>query len=76
MDAPRFRVGEEGEVHLEEAIPAAALDGLRARGHVLVPPSDPGWGNFGGGQIIRIDPESGTCVGGSDPRKDGLALGV
>jgi gamma-glutamyltranspeptidase/glutathione hydrolase len=30
---------------------------------------------MGGGQAIMIDPASSTLMGGSDPRKDGLALG-
>jgi gamma-glutamyltranspeptidase/glutathione hydrolase len=30
---------------------------------------------MGGGQAIMIDPASGTLMGASDPRKDGMALG-
>jgi len=85
LDAPRFRVvvnadeGEEGgarpghEVMLEPGL-AWAADDLARRGHHLVPASDARFGGFGGGQIIRIDPETGVRTAGSDPRKDGIAL--
>jgi gamma-glutamyltranspeptidase/glutathione hydrolase len=48
------------------------IDGksLTALGHEVIEPN-----GFGGGQMIVIDPESGMLLGGSDPRKDGCAIG-
>ena len=40
-------------------------------GHVILPVERP----HGGGQAIWIDRDRGCLVGGSDPRKDGMALG-
>ncbi|HXW24235.1 MAG TPA: gamma-glutamyltransferase family protein [Xanthobacteraceae bacterium] len=70
IDAPRaFFDGDITQV--ERGVPAATVAGLKARGHdVAVRP----WA-FGGGQAIRIDWDRGVLIGGSDPRKDGLALG-
>jgi gamma-glutamyltranspeptidase len=59
------------EVSLEHGIPAATVDGLKARGHRIEVPAVP----LGGTQAIRIDWERGALTGGSDPRKDGAALG-
>jgi gamma-glutamyltranspeptidase/glutathione hydrolase len=44
---------------------------LARLGHRIVPAGKP----LGGGQIIVIDHARGVLLGGSDPRKDGLALG-
>ena len=69
-DAPRARYDPTG-VGLEEGIGAATADGLTRRGHRLLD----GFG-FGGFQGVLVDPESGVLMGGSDPRKDGLAIGI
>jgi gamma-glutamyltranspeptidase/glutathione hydrolase len=70
IDAPRaFFVGERTVV--ERGLPRVSADGLSARGHdVAIAPSP-----WGGAQAIRIDWERGVLIGGSDPRKDGCALG-
>jgi gamma-glutamyltranspeptidase/glutathione hydrolase len=70
IDHPRmFHEGEKTEV--EGGVPAATIEGLTSRGHdVALRPSP-----LGGGQAIVIDWEAGTLTGGSDPRKDGCALG-
>jgi gamma-glutamyltranspeptidase / glutathione hydrolase len=60
-----------GKVEVESGISAAAREGLTARGHTLVPAPAP----HGGGQAIHIDWQRGVLIGGSDPRKDGCALG-
>ncbi|MEK9660767.1 MAG: gamma-glutamyltransferase [Alphaproteobacteria bacterium] len=60
-----------GNIEVESGITAAAIAGLEARGHTIVPAPAP----HGGGQAIRIDRARGVLVGGSDPRKDGCAMG-
>ena len=69
-EAPRFRHTANG-LALESAITPEARFGLDARGHRIVS----GVGVFGGFQGILIDPKTGVMMGGSDPRKDGLAIG-
>lgn len=66
----RFRDFESG-LALESAIGADVRKALEAKGHRLtIAP-----GMFGGYQAIMIDPKSGALFGGSDPRKDGCAIG-
>jgi gamma-glutamyltranspeptidase / glutathione hydrolase len=62
---------KEGKVQVESAVPEAVKEGLMKKGHALTAPSWP----LGGGQAIAIDRANGVLVGGSDPRKDGFALG-
>jgi gamma-glutamyltranspeptidase/glutathione hydrolase len=69
-EAPRFR-HFSGGLALESAISPEARTGLEARGHRLITRT----GAYGGFQGILIDPKTGVMMGGSDPRKDGLAIG-
>jgi gamma-glutamyltranspeptidase / glutathione hydrolase len=69
-DAARIRHSADG-VAVESGIDDDARAGLAARGHRVVASA----GVFGGYQAIGIDAEAGVLMGGSDPRKDGLAIG-
>ncbi|MCC7426512.1 MAG: gamma-glutamyltransferase [Alphaproteobacteria bacterium] len=72
LDAPRvFPSKGVGPVEIETSLPQATADGLSRLGHTVRTVSKP----HGGGQAILIDWERGVLVGGSDPRKDGCALG-
>ena len=69
-ESPRVRhMGNS--IALESGISPEARFGLAERGHNLITRI----GAFGGFQGILIDPKSGLLMGGSDPRKDGLASG-
>jgi gamma-glutamyltranspeptidase/glutathione hydrolase len=60
-----------GELALESGIPREVQDALAARGHRV----RDGRGLMGGFQGIMIDPQTRVLMGGSDPRKDGAAVG-
>jgi gamma-glutamyltranspeptidase/glutathione hydrolase len=70
IDAPRFRHLDGLRVALEAPVGDAVRRRLTAMGHVLVerPP-----GAFGGAQAIVRLPQG--FAAGSDPRKDGMAVG-
>jgi gamma-glutamyltranspeptidase / glutathione hydrolase len=70
LDLPRI-FPLKGKVQAERGIPADVYAGLAAMGHDMERIEKP----HGGGQAIFIDRKRGVLVGGSDPRKDGLALG-
>jgi len=61
-----------GVLHIEDGLPQAVLDELKARGHVLE--SEP-VGAYGGYQAIWRDPVSHVYSGATEKRKDGCALG-
>jgi gamma-glutamyltranspeptidase/glutathione hydrolase len=70
LDAPRI-MAYPGDLETEAGVGRAARRGLASRGHRVVDARNP----LGGGQAIVVDRKRGVLVGGSDPRKDGLALG-
>jgi gamma-glutamyltranspeptidase/glutathione hydrolase len=70
IDCPRFFFEGEQTV-VENGTRQATIDGLKARGHDVTMAESP----WGGAQTIKIDWERGTLTGGSEPRKDGCALG-
>ena len=69
-DAARVRHGGDG-LAAESAIGEAIRAALSRRGHEV----RDGRGAMGGYQAVFIDPKTGVLMGGSDPRKDGLAVG-
>jgi gamma-glutamyltranspeptidase / glutathione hydrolase len=72
IDLPRlFPLPGTRTVEAESALRATVGAELTRRGFTVQPPK---WA-IGGAQAIAIDWETGTLFGGSDPRKDGCALG-
>jgi gamma-glutamyltranspeptidase / glutathione hydrolase len=70
IDCPRFFFEGENTV-VETGTPKATIEGLKARGHNVVVTDQP----WGGAQTIKIDWDRGVLIAGSEPRKDGCALG-
>ena len=70
LDSPRvFHI--RGQVEVERGLGDDVVEGLAAKGHQVGRPDMP----WGGGQVISIDWENGTLAAGSEPRKDGCAIG-
>ena len=59
------------ELAVESGISVDVRQALAERGHTVVD----GRGAVGGYQAVFIDPKTGALLGGSDLRKDGLAIG-
>ncbi len=71
IETPRFRFIAGDRVYLEPEMGSDVISKLKARGHV---PETPHRNQMGGGQAILIEPNR-ALAGGSDSRKDGMALG-
>jgi gamma-glutamyltranspeptidase/glutathione hydrolase len=69
-DAARVRHSDSG-LNVESAIDEPVRAELRRRGT----PVQDGRGEMGGYQAAGIHPDTGVLMAGSDPRKDGCALG-
>lgn len=73
IDLPRlFPLPGTATVEVEGRLRESVGPALAARGFKVQPPKTP----MGGAQAIWIDWQKGTLTGGSDPRKDGCALGL
>ena len=73
-DAPRWRITQGLGVACEQAMDPRLVEALRARGHEITLESPDVSFGFGGAQLIRRLPGGGYAAG-SDPRKDGCAVG-
>ncbi|WP_425053937.1 gamma-glutamyltransferase family protein [Psychromarinibacter sp. S121] len=71
IDGPRLFPEPGGPLTIEAGYSDAVKQDLSDRGHKLQPVPV----GIGGAQAIRIDHDTGILEGGSDPRKDGCALG-
>lgn len=72
IDAPRFRHTSGRRVGIESPVPDSIRARLAAMGHDIVHENTLMWG-FGGAQVVMRLPRGWAA--GSDPRKDGLAIG-
>lgn len=83
VEAPRWQsfpgtdpinIDNPFELRIESRVDADTIEALRARGHAVrvVGPYAAG----GAALIIYRDPETGNLEGGTDPRTEGIALGL
>ena len=70
LDLPRV-FAFDGVTEVERGVSVAVIDRLSRLGHTVRRVASP----HGGGQAIEVDRARGLLIGGSDPRKDGIALG-
>ncbi len=61
----------DGLLKIEKSLDNQIAEKLKIVGHDISVVPD----GIGGGQCIKIDRKEGVLIGGSDPRKDGMAIG-
>lgn len=74
IDAPRWRVTGGRSVAMETSFDPQVVEGLRAMGHDIALRRPEAAFGFGGAQIVHRM-ANGHYIAGSDPRKDGHAVG-
>ena len=62
-------------MNLEAGLEPGTVSDLERRGHRVSVIDGYSRSMFGGGQVIARDPETGVLTAGSEPRKDGAAVG-
>ncbi len=70
LDLPRA-FALNGELKVEKSLNVEIKKELKKIGHNVITVDNA----IGGGQCIKIDRKEGILIGGSDPRKDGMAIG-
>tara|TARA_B100000575_G_scaffold146624_1_gene117021 strand:- start:1062 stop:2648 length:1587 start_codon:yes stop_codon:yes gene_type:complete len=70
IDLPRA-FALNGDLKVEKSLDYNVMKKLKNIGHKIFVVPDA----IGGGQCIEIDRDRGILIGGSDPRKDGMAMG-
>lgn len=76
LDALRFSIDLDTDtIRLEAGVSEEVITGLEKRHHRVQVIEGYARADFGGGQIIARDPDSGVLYAGSEPRKDGAAVG-
>jgi len=75
LDAPRFNYIQGSWCAFEPGISPSVRQELANKGHCIVKQDDPSQ-QFGGGQAIMVHSQTKALIAGSDPRKDGCAIGV
>lgn len=74
IESPKWHISDDGPgLSIEERMPLDTCYELRTLGHQLS--IGESWSAPGGSQCIVVDPETGSLLGATDPRIDGLALG-
>ena len=74
LNALRFQVIGDTTL-IEEGLAPEVIGGLQSLGHQLQMIRGHARVGMGGGQVIQRNPESGALWAGSEPRKDGCAVG-